>query len=149
MKTCTQVQECISAYLDRELAGAEAMEVGRHLEQCARCRADMRALLSVKEVLRGHPVPSMPAHLAAVIRERTVSALGWRFPSFRWVWAPALVGLAAAAGTWYLSRLRPLAPSAAPIEVVRMPMVVASTPSVKPDAVACRLDDAILVRDLH
>jgi len=96
---CKDFEGLLSAYLDRELKLEDQKEVGRHLEACGRCQAELQALLSVKERLRAQSLPSIPADLVAEIESQTVyrpRAWGDR----RW-WIPVLA-LAGAAAGWSL-----------------------------------------------
>ena len=53
---CSRVQNLLSAYLDRELTGAEMLEIRRHLRDCAPCEREREALLHVKQLL--HVLPA-------------------------------------------------------------------------------------------
>ncbi|MBS3908471.1 MAG: zf-HC2 domain-containing protein [Actinobacteria bacterium] len=44
MSKCDDVQELLSAYIDRALADDERRRVGAHLDECAQCRAAVTAL---------------------------------------------------------------------------------------------------------
>ena len=99
--TCHDIQELLSAHLDRALSAEEQTSVVNHLNLCARCRAYEKALLATKEVLRAHLMPSIPQDLVDEIRAKTVLKPRW-WPTmdlFR-VWAPAIAGVAAAIALW-------------------------------------------------
>jgi anti-sigma factor RsiW len=48
---CHIVQNSLSAYLDRELPGAQMIEVRAHVERCDACAAELESLRSVKSGL--------------------------------------------------------------------------------------------------
>jgi len=65
---CQSVQERISEYLDRRLAGGVREKVSAHLETCPSCSAHLRELESVRAGLRGLGRPPVPATLAMELR---------------------------------------------------------------------------------
>ena len=52
-KTCTQIGEGLSAFLDGEVAEAERREIEAHLSACPHCRAYLQAEGSVRSLVRG------------------------------------------------------------------------------------------------
>jgi len=48
---CSRVQNLLSAYLDRELTGADMLDVRHHLARCPECRAEHDGLLRVKRLM--------------------------------------------------------------------------------------------------
>jgi anti-sigma factor RsiW len=54
---CGRVTNLLSAYIDRELAGAEMLQVREHLSRCEGCRAEHADLLEMKSLLGGMPAP--------------------------------------------------------------------------------------------
>ncbi len=54
---CKAVQSRLSAYLDRELTGAELFELRAHLSQCDDCSAEETALRQLKQMLGGMSTP--------------------------------------------------------------------------------------------
>lgn len=89
----------LSAYLDGELAPADADRVRRHLEACADCRAELQALRDAQALLRSLPEVEPPASLRTRVldrvRRRARPAGAWRrLP----VWITAGAVAAAAVG---------------------------------------------------
>ena len=81
--THARLQRQLSAYLDGELAPAEADEVRTHLAGCAACREELSRLQHVKSLLQRLPERSVPRDLWAAIHSRigspptaTVESLG-------------------------------------------------------------------------
>jgi anti-sigma factor RsiW len=64
-----RVEKLLSAYLDGELAPAEAEAVQEHLLDCAGCREAYDSLRSAKEALGQLPVAEPPAEFWRRIRE--------------------------------------------------------------------------------
>lgn len=48
---CSRVQNLLSAYLDRELTGADMLEVRAHLARCPECRSEHDGILRVKRLM--------------------------------------------------------------------------------------------------
>jgi hypothetical protein len=74
---CGRVSNQLSAYIDRELTGAEMLSVRGHLGDCDSCRAEYEALSRMKMMLGRlrTPEPS-PDLVAAASRRLEQSALG-------------------------------------------------------------------------
>ena len=64
--THARLQRQLSAYLDGELAPAEADEVRTHLAGCTACREELSRLQHVKSVLQRLPERSVPQLWAAI-----------------------------------------------------------------------------------
>jgi hypothetical protein len=85
------VSELLSSYVDDGVTTEEAERIGRHLEACAACRADLSALQGVVGLLRSVPPVAAPADLRVAIRSRVEQAgppssrrgLG-HLPKLRW-----------------------------------------------------------------
>ncbi len=76
------LRECLSAYLDGELAPADAAALERHLAACAECRDELAALREVRALLRALPPPALPRSFAlppnaAARAARTPAAAQW------------------------------------------------------------------------
>ena len=58
--TCTQTQNMISAYMDKELSGVDMMIISQHLRQCPDCSAEYQQLLNIKRMMAAlqGPAPS-------------------------------------------------------------------------------------------
>ena len=101
MTPCPEPRDLLSAYLDGELDPATRQTIARHLEECARCRADVEGQRQVKRFLAPGAAlaPPVPAGLAGRVRARAFAGAppparrfglpGWR-PSRRWAMAGAL-----------------------------------------------------------
>lgn len=48
---CSRVQNLLSAYCDRELTGAEMLQIRSHLASCPACRQEQEAILQVKRLM--------------------------------------------------------------------------------------------------
>ncbi|AIE84943.1 anti-sigma factor family protein [Fimbriimonas ginsengisoli] len=73
---CKSVQNQLSAYLDREVAGDEMLAIRAHLHDCDECRDEAEALKMLKRMLTESPVPEPSADFAdrlcaAVLSSRT------------------------------------------------------------------------------
>src|SRR5437763_18911 len=68
---CGRVSNLLSAYIDRELAGSEMLEIRRHIGHCAGCSAEHEGLRRVKSLLSSAP-PIQPSEefVAAVMRRQ-------------------------------------------------------------------------------
>ena len=101
MTPCPEPRDLLSAYLDDELDQATRQTIARHLEECARCRADVEGQRQVKRFLAPGAAlaPPVPAGLAGRVRARAFAGAApparrfglpaWR-PSRRWTMAGAL-----------------------------------------------------------
>lgn len=78
--TCKHVQSRLSAYLDRELPGAELLAMRSHLASCAACREEEDALRQLKRFLGAAPTPEPPADFAERL---TARVLAEREPAIR------------------------------------------------------------------
>jgi anti-sigma factor RsiW len=54
---CKSVQSKLSAYLDRELAGNEMLEMRAHISYCPECRGEEDEVRTLKSLLTSMPVP--------------------------------------------------------------------------------------------
>jgi len=71
---CGRVSNLLSAYLDRELTGADMLVIRRHLSGCAACRAEHEALGQVRRLLGALPAAEpRPGSQARFLRELTTS----------------------------------------------------------------------------
>ena len=61
---CKTVQNQLSAYLDREIAGDEMLAIRSHLHDCDACREEAEALKALKRMLTSSPVPEPPTDFA-------------------------------------------------------------------------------------
>src|SRR5262245_55860698 len=99
---CAAFDEDLSALIDAELAPARQVELESHLEGCGGCRARLASLRRVDELLAATPLPEVSERLReAVARQSARAGRGAeRAPgraARRWLGAPALAALAAAA----------------------------------------------------
>jgi anti-sigma factor RsiW len=66
---CGRACNQLSAYIDRELTGAEMMQIRRHLGDCDGCRAEYESLCRMKMLLGRLPAPEpRPDFVAAALR---------------------------------------------------------------------------------
>jgi len=83
---CGRVSNLLSAYLDRELTGADMLAVRRHLAGCAACCAEYEALAQVRRLLGALPaVEPRPGSQERFLRALTVTGrLATRRRAVRW-----------------------------------------------------------------
>jgi len=107
MTSCAEFRPRIAMYVDRELAGAEALEFEAHLTECVECRRGYEQLRETVDVVRGaRPLYEAPDRSLAAVQERVG---GWqrRQARRRWApWAAAAAVLAGAIGIAWLSAAR-------------------------------------------
>lgn len=95
--------ERLSAFLDDELADADALEVTRHLSDCDRCVGELADLRAAREMVRALPNLEPPAVLFSdAVAAASVERLRWnrtvRAASAALVGTALLVAAAFAAG---------------------------------------------------
>jgi anti-sigma factor RsiW len=104
MMSCSEIRPRIALYVDREVAGAEALEFEAHLTECAECRRAYDELRETVDAVRGAcPIYEVP--------ERSYSAIqgmveNWerRQAQRRWVPAAAAAAVLVAVMTgWWVS----------------------------------------------
>src|SRR5579859_2127177 len=57
METCERILAHLNDFLDGTLGAAEAQDLNVHLQECADCRAEYRALKATVDLVREVPVP--------------------------------------------------------------------------------------------
>lgn len=129
---CAAFDEDLSALIDAELAPARRAELESHLEGCARCRARLVSLRRVDELLAATPLPDVSERLReAVTRQGARATPGAeRAPAragSRWLGAPALAAIAAAAVLSLYLALRPR-PESGPPAAPEPPVAVEPRP---------------------
>src|SRR5438067_2181723 len=93
---CGRISNLLSAYIDRELAGTEMLEIRRHLDHCAGCASEHEALRRMKALLSSAP-PIQPSDdvVATVMRRWSERGEELRSPrppesaprrSWHWKW---------------------------------------------------------------
>nr|AIA11914.1 Putative zinc-finger [uncultured bacterium] len=91
---CGRVTNLLSAYIDRELAGAEMLQVREHLSNCEGCHAEHADLAEMKSLLGQMPAPPPRGDFVRATVERLHAAQGAApppRPRFRmWSLPPAL-----------------------------------------------------------
>lgn len=92
------VHEWLAAYHDGELHGKALQQVENHLQECAACRAELRALQSLSTALKSAPAPDLTppglfaAQVALRLPRRTASRP--RHPRWRLGFPLVLFGVA-------------------------------------------------------
>ena len=90
LRTCRSIREQLSAFLDDEVADADAMDISRHVARCEDCASELEDVRIARDAVRALPPLHAPAALAqpplATPRRRPLALLGA---------AGALVGAAA------------------------------------------------------
>jgi hypothetical protein len=84
---CGRVSNLLSAYIDRELAGSEMLQIRRHLDECPGCSTEIEALGRVKSLLALAP-PDVPPDdpVSAVLRRRALGREPSPTPTSRGSW---------------------------------------------------------------
>jgi len=59
----------VSAYHDGELPPQARIDFEAHLRECAGCARELKRLRKISELLRGAPIPDLPAQVLAQTRE--------------------------------------------------------------------------------
>ncbi|MEO8656927.1 MAG: zf-HC2 domain-containing protein [Bryobacteraceae bacterium] len=105
MISCSEIRPRIALYIDREVTGAEALELEAHLTQCAECRRVYEDVRGTVDAVRGaRPLYDVPDESFAAV-QAMVSHWQWRQKQRRWILAAAVaVLLLAVALPWISSR---------------------------------------------
>jgi hypothetical protein len=121
--TCPEYEPLVALQLTGDLGDrGVALQVERHLEECAACRELLEDLRASQAMLRELPAAD-PAFLAAV-RTEVLARVGKKRCAM-WAWA---VPCAAALATAFLvARLGVTPQKPAPVPIVRMPQPLANT----------------------
>src|ERR1700747_1847384 len=105
---CEDSRTYLPAYLDDELDVAGNLRMQKHLADCADCCLAEEAQLALRSALRdpglyAHPSPDFAKQIEAAVRRASKEEAGtqrarwlesFRFESFQWVRAVALMALA-------------------------------------------------------
>lgn len=62
MKSCSEVNERISLYIDQELSQEERVQFEEHIHSCSACKAELEDILQVVELCRGMEEEELPAN---------------------------------------------------------------------------------------
>lgn len=73
-ETCQKYSECMSAFIDDELAGSELTEFQEHLSKCPSCAEELSELEKVKNALASLPKAQMKRELDFSFLETNTSA---------------------------------------------------------------------------
>jgi anti-sigma factor RsiW len=80
---CSRVQNLLSAYVDRELTGAEMQAVRRHLDGCGGCQNELAGIRSVKGLFGALPAAEPPAPFdPSILDGASRLGAGLRLPVF-------------------------------------------------------------------
>lgn len=118
MKTCDEVQESLSRYIDGELPSSDEPDMFVHAGGCPGCREFLRSSLALREQLQAGLAPAVPRRLDRRVRvlagRRRFEAVGSRI---RRLWGerlsvpvPALAGGLAVALLLFLAAVRLFSP---------------------------------------
>jgi anti-sigma factor RsiW len=94
---CRSVQQQLSAYVDRELAGREMLEIRSHLSACSRCAAEEEDIRTLKSLLAGVPTVEPLPGFEQRLRVGIAQDLQSRHRGIRWPVFSAVAALSAAA----------------------------------------------------
>jgi len=86
MNGCSQVQSCLTEYLDGRLTGREMQEIDCHLRDCRACAGEWRSLRELQTALAGLGPVEEPADLALRIRVAVSQERGRSRRSIFTVW---------------------------------------------------------------
>ena len=106
---CDSAKDLLGAFLDEELEPGQKREVGKHIEECASCAAELDGLRGLSSAVRNPALhyqlpPTLESRARAAVRVgRQVEV---RAPWWSWVALAACFVLAVAL-TWSLISLRP------------------------------------------
>ena len=107
MMNCAEIRPRIALYVDREVTGAEALELEAHLTECEQCRREYNDLRETVDAVRGaRPLYEAPEHVYAAV-EGIVR--DWERRERRRWWVPALAAaavLVAVMTGWWASTAR-------------------------------------------
>jgi len=95
---CRAAEKAISALVDGELNGAEALELRQHLAQCSSCAAVLDAEKRLKNRLSAMPMPELSADFESRLQ---LAVFGTPQPRRRWAWGSVAVAAAACALAFY------------------------------------------------
>ena len=92
MMNCVEMRPRIALYVDRELTGAEALELEAHLTACAECRRAYNVLRETVDAVRGaKPLYEPPDQSYAAVQKIVA---GWERKQTQRRWIPALAATA-------------------------------------------------------
>lgn len=74
---CSQIKKKLSAYLDGEIEASERESIARHLKTCTSCRAELAALVQVKDTLSVLPGMAAPPFFMTRLRQRIKDEKSW------------------------------------------------------------------------
>lgn len=102
--SCSEIRPRIALYVDREVAGAEALDFEAHLTECAECRRAFDGLRGTVDALRGaRPLYEVPEQSLAAV-QGTVADWERRQRQRRWMPVAAAAAVLLAAGiAWVLA----------------------------------------------
>jgi RsiW-degrading membrane proteinase PrsW (M82 family) len=72
-KTCHQINEMISGYVDNELTQQESQYVALHIENCEKCTATLVEINQLKTAIKGSDMPEMDADRIDAIMQDPIS----------------------------------------------------------------------------
>lgn len=72
-KTCHQINEMISGYVDNELTQQESQYVALHIENCEKCQATVVEINQLKTAIKGSDMPEMDADRIDAIMQDPIS----------------------------------------------------------------------------
>lgn len=106
MMNCTEIEELLGAYVDRQTLPGEEAQVALHLAECPSCLRQARWLSAAKAGIAALPAVEVPADLGAGILARMKQERAMPMPWYRSVgpiWKGA--AFAAVAGVLAVTRL--------------------------------------------
>ena len=92
---CKCCQARLNAYIDNELARAEAMEVRAHLFDCDACASEHQDLRNLKSILSRSSVPEPDAFFEERLVASVMRQIPTESPRKRWAGALVFAGVAA------------------------------------------------------
>ncbi len=111
---CRKASSLLSAYIDRELTGAEMLDIRAHVEECEGCRAEQESLSHTKRLLSSltYTTPRAELEQLLVVRAERVANPSFLDRIMPPEWSDAMLWRWEGIGNLASPRLRPLAATA-------------------------------------
>ena len=91
LRTCRSIRDQLSAFLDDEVADADAMDISRHVARCEDCAIELEDVRLARDAVRALP----PLHAPAALAQPPVPTASRRRPLVLLGAAGASIGVAA------------------------------------------------------
>lgn len=95
---CKKVADLMSDYMDECLSDKMRVDLEMHMQECSRCKEDLRAMDAMLTNLRSLSGQRSPVNCWAGVRERIVERETSRLSWFAWILRPAIAAPVLALG---------------------------------------------------